>query len=31
LFLRVEAILPPEFEEFLMSRIARGADGSQAA
>jgi tetraacyldisaccharide 4'-kinase len=33
-FLRVEAILPPEFEEFLVSRIAhrpRSADGSEAA
>ena len=29
--LRVEAIVPSEFDEFLMSRIARGADGSQAA
>jgi tetraacyldisaccharide 4'-kinase len=33
-FLRVEAILPPGFEDFLVSRIndrARSADGSQAA
>ncbi|HUQ27847.1 MAG TPA: tetraacyldisaccharide 4'-kinase [Usitatibacter sp.] len=29
--LRVEAMLPPEFDEFLMSRIARRAHGSQAA
>jgi tetraacyldisaccharide 4'-kinase len=29
--LRVDAMLPPEFDAFLMSRIARGADGSQAA
>jgi tetraacyldisaccharide 4'-kinase len=30
-FLRVEAILPPDFDEFLLSRIAPGADGPQAA
>lgn len=33
-FLRIEAILPPDFEDFLVSRIAdrrRSADGSQAA
>ena len=30
-FLRVEAILPPEFDQFLLSRIAPGADGPQAA
>jgi tetraacyldisaccharide 4'-kinase len=32
-YLRIEAILPPEFEDFLVSRIAdrRSADGSQAA
>jgi tetraacyldisaccharide 4'-kinase len=33
-FLRVEAILPPDFEEFLAGRVAerhRSADGSQAA
>jgi tetraacyldisaccharide 4'-kinase len=29
--LRVEAILPSEFDDFLMSRIARRADGSQAS
>ena len=29
--LRVEAILASEFDDFLMSRIARGADGPQAA
>ncbi|HTS86619.1 MAG TPA: tetraacyldisaccharide 4'-kinase [Usitatibacter sp.] len=33
-FLRVDAILPPDFEDFLASRVAdsrRSADGSQAA
>ena len=33
-FLRVEAILPPEFDEFLLTRLAqarRSADGPQAA
>ena len=30
-FLRVEAILPPEFDEFLLARLAPKADGSQAA
>jgi tetraacyldisaccharide 4'-kinase len=33
-YLRVDAILPPEFEEFLLTRIAaarRRADGPQAA
>ena len=32
-FLRVEAILPPDFEEFLATRVAerRSADGSQAS
>jgi tetraacyldisaccharide 4'-kinase len=30
-FMRVEAILPSEFEHFLLSRIARKADGLQAA
>ncbi|HLX23274.1 MAG TPA: tetraacyldisaccharide 4'-kinase [Usitatibacter sp.] len=33
-FLRIDAILPPDFEEFLATRIAqrlRSADGSQAA
>jgi tetraacyldisaccharide 4'-kinase len=33
-FLRIEALLPPEFDEFLLSRIAtarRRADGPQAA
>jgi tetraacyldisaccharide 4'-kinase len=33
-FLRIEALLPPEFDEFLLSRIAtarRSADGPQAA
>ncbi len=33
-FLRVDAILPPEFERFLLTRLAaatRSADGSQAA
>jgi tetraacyldisaccharide 4'-kinase len=33
-FMRVEAILPPDFDDFLLSRLAtarRSADGSQAA
>jgi tetraacyldisaccharide 4'-kinase len=33
-FMRVEAILPPEFDEFLLTRLSqsrRSADGSQAA
>jgi len=30
-FLRVEAILPPDFDEFLLSRINARADGRQAA
>jgi tetraacyldisaccharide 4'-kinase len=30
-YLRVEAILPPEFDEFLLARLAPKADGSQAA
>jgi tetraacyldisaccharide 4'-kinase len=30
-FMRVEAILPPEFDEFLLARLAPKADGSQAA
>jgi tetraacyldisaccharide 4'-kinase len=33
-FLRVEAVLPPDFEEFLATRVAqsrRSVDGSQAA
>ena len=30
-FLRVEAMMPPEFDEFLLSRLAPKADGSQAA
>ncbi len=30
-FLRVEAIVPPDFDDFLLARIAPGADGSQAA
>ncbi|HEX7465794.1 MAG TPA: tetraacyldisaccharide 4'-kinase [Usitatibacter sp.] len=33
-YLRVDAILPPEFDDFLLTRIAqsrRSADGHQAA
>ncbi|HSN19393.1 MAG TPA: tetraacyldisaccharide 4'-kinase, partial [Usitatibacter sp.] len=33
-FMRVEAVLPPEFDDFLLSRLAtarRSADGPQAA
>ena len=33
-FLRVEAILPPDFDDFLLTRIAtarRSVDGPQAA
>ncbi len=33
-YMRVDAILPPEFDDFLLTRIAqsrRSADGSQAA
>ena len=30
-FMRVEAILPPEFENFVLSHLAPKADGSQAA
>ena len=32
-FMRVDALLPPEFEEFLLARLARASrrtDGSQA-